>query len=75
MQTNKDSSNQNRGTARIIKENVRAGAIPVLVGVTDGESAFSNQPRARLVHDEDGATRIEVTCHCGKKIVIECEYT
>lgn len=62
-----------RKTARVIRGSAQVKSIPVLVGMKDPAADQEPSPTAELLRDEEGAMRIEVTCSCGRKIVIECD--
>ena len=37
-------------------------------------SAGGGDGRSRIVEQRDGLAVVEVTCECGKKILLQCEY-
>ena len=63
-----------RPKARIIRAATNVENIPVLVDVPKGEEADGGYAQARLVDLGDQGVQIEVICHCGKKIVLECTF-
>ncbi|MFH1999882.1 MAG: hypothetical protein ABIK28_09385 [Planctomycetota bacterium] len=65
-----------RHKARVIRTDAEISSIPVLVEPVESRPQNANHPdpQVRLIREgEDGAT-VEVTCSCGKKITIHCEY-
>jgi hypothetical protein len=46
------------------------------VGRLAGEQSATprSQARARIIEQGDGSALVEVTCDCGRRILLECDY-
>jgi len=60
--------------AKVIKQARKVENIPVLVEAERHASEDKKQAEIRFIQDGEGGAKIEVTCPCGEKIVIVCEF-
>jgi len=66
----------------IKKDNVRMAEAPRQIGAAaptapspaPSAAAPATQPAAQLVQQNDSGAQIEVTCACGRRIRVQCDY-
>ena len=62
-------------TRRVLKKgNVRMAETRALIGDPERAGPRAQEPHARVVQQGDGGAVIEVTCSCGRRTQVQCDY-
>ena len=68
-----DEAPAGAGSPVVRAARVRVGGEPVRIGAPAPQGA-SPEPTVRIVREGDVIQALEVTCSCGERIRIRCEY-